>query len=138
MQKTAKRDAVKVYAAEGGDRIIRRTDLATAELHEAMGSWRREYDTASGFLKGFRVIGVELRREDSDLCTMHSTAAISANEMQVNVERSRTHGMRELQRLERAKAGRLPEDQVERVQAKVRVYAVIMPAKGDILRVWPR
>lgn len=138
MNKATRRDAVKVFAAEGGDRIIRRTDLRTAELHEQAGAWRRDYDPRTGVLKGFRIIGVELRRVDSDLRSMHTTASISAAEMETNLGSSRTYGLREDERLERIRQGKPPEDRVERVKAKVRVYAYVGASKGDILRVWPR
>lgn len=109
-----------------------------AEQLEALGVYQREYCTITGRQLGFRVIGHEARRVDADLKSMPSTVAISASEMNLNVERSRTYGMREEERLSRIKNGRDPEDKVERVKAKVRVYAIIGPGERDILRVWPR
>lgn len=132
-----KRDGIKVFASEGGDRIIRRTDRETAEIFEAMGVWRPEYCTETGALKGYRLVGAEARRGDADVRTMKSTTGISAAEMQLNVARSRTARLREMERLTLQKDGKQPEDRVERVQAKVRVWAQIGPERGDIVRVWP-
>ncbi len=138
MPSVSKKQPLKVYAAEGGDRIIARTDLRTAELHEKAGAWRREFDSQTGALKGFRIVGVEMRRVDMDLPSMRTSAAISREEMELNLAHSHTKGLREADRLALEVNHRAPEDRVERVQAKVRVYAVMGPAKGDILRVWPR
>ena len=69
---------------------------------------------------------------------MPSTAGIADWEMELNLARSRTRGLRELDRMKRIADGEAPEDEVERVQAKVRVYAVVGAARGDILRAWPR
>lgn len=138
MPSVSRNRAKRVYPAEGGFQVLTRASVEMGEQHERLGVWRREYDPTTGEWIGYRVIGKEARKVDSDLQTMHSTPSISASEMQINVARSRTAGLTEPHRLERAVAGRLPEDKVERVQAKVRVYAHIGPAKGDILRVWPR
>lgn len=107
---------------------------------------RPEFDQATGALLGYRVLGAEMRRVDADLRSMPSCAAISGpnpktrrpGEMEINCERSRTEGCPEGARLEMAADGLPPEDRVERVRAKVRVYAQVGAAKGDILRVWPR
>jgi hypothetical protein len=40
--------------------------------------------------------------------------------------------------MKRIADGEAPEDEVERVQATVRVYAVVGAARGEILRAWPR
>ncbi|UWZ84639.1 hypothetical protein [Occallatibacter riparius] len=130
-------DQFKVYAAEGGFRVIQRTSLANAQLYEALKIWRREYDTVTGAHIGFRVIGAESKKVDSDLRSIQTAAAIDSAEMELNVERSCTAGLPEVLRLKRAKEGRLPEDEVERVQAKIAVYPHVGAAQGDILRVWP-
>jgi hypothetical protein len=127
-----------VFAAAGGRKVIDRATLSQAEMFERREIWRREYDTVSGSMIGFRVVGVEVNKKDGDLRTMQSSATITAAEMDLNLERSRTHGLREPDREARIKYGLDPEDRVERVKAKVRVFAVITPAKGDILRVWPK
>jgi hypothetical protein len=126
-----------VFKATGRE-IIRRTTLEEAETFEKREIWRREYDVRSGALIGFRVDGVDVNKIDGDLRSMASRTTISAHDMELNVQRSRTFGLREEDRLARVKRGQMPEDEVERVKAKVRVYAVISPAKGDILRVFPR
>lgn len=126
-----------VFKAIGRD-VIRRTTLAEAEHLEKRQIWERVYNTQNGELRGFRVIGADVNKVDSDLASIASRTTISAHDMELNVQRSRTHGLREEDRLARMKRGLQPEDAVERVKAKVRVYAVITPAKGDILRVFPR
>jgi hypothetical protein len=88
------------------------------------------------------VLGAEMRKVDTDVRSIPSTAGISGpnpathrvGEMELNCERSRTERMREDVRRQQP----VPEDRVERIHAKVRVYARIGPARGDILRVWPR
>jgi hypothetical protein len=126
-----------VYARDGSMRIVLRANRARAELFEALGAWRREYDLVTGAMAGFRIVGDE-RENDANLRSIHTTAGISAREMELNCCRSNTRGLRELDRLKLIKAGEAPEDEVERVQAKVRVYAMVGPAQGDILRAWPR
>jgi hypothetical protein len=130
--------AIKVFPSGGGFRVIRAVSREKAEMLEAMGAWRREYDSSTGALLGFRVIGAEAKKMDSDLRSIETTSGIDDWEMELNVERSRTRGLSEMQRMELVKACAEPEDAIERVQAKVRVYAVIGAARGDILRVWPR
>lgn len=159
---------IKVFPAEGGFRVLRQTSRERAELQESLGLIRREYDSRSGSLLGFRVVGVELHRIDSDLKSMPSSSSISgpkpsvyrgptvsdadcdedmcagrgarlSGEIEMNaLGKSRTWGRSELDRLIRQRNGLAPEDKIERVKAKVRVYALVGPAKGDILRVWPR
>lgn len=138
VKRRSKSEELKVFSALGGMQVMCRTSRDRAEQLEALGVYQREYCTATGALLGFRVIGVESRKIDSDLKSMPSTVSISSSEMNLNCERSRTYGMREEQRLGRVKSGRPPEDKIERVKAKVRVYAIIGPAKQDILRVWPK
>jgi hypothetical protein len=120
-----------------GRKIIRRTTRAHAEIYEALGIWRREYDGQTGELVGFRLVGAELHKGDADLRSLMTSASISEKEMQLNVGRSRTYGLREVDRMKLIKDGELPEDEVERTQAKVRVYPLIGAAQGDILRAWP-
>lgn len=131
-------EEMKIFPAGGGMQVVRRISRESAERLEARGAVCREYCPSSGELLGFRVVGLEHRKVDSDLRSMPSTASITAREMQLNASQSHTHGLGEEQRLLRLKNGFAPEDKVERVRAKVRVYAVITSAKGDILRVWPR
>lgn len=138
MAKLSKNRAFKVFPAEGGFQALTRASLEVGTQHEQLGIWRREYDPTTGEHIGFRVIGEESRKVDGDLQSTRSAATITAHEMELNVERSKTFGMREEDRLARVKRGLMPEDKAERVKAKVRVYAVIGAKKGDILRVWPK
>jgi hypothetical protein len=129
---------IKVFAPGGGMQVLRSTSIEVAERQELQGYLRREYCPSTGVLLGFRVIGHEARRVDMDLKSTPAPVSITSSEMSLNVERSRTYGMREEERLSRIKNGRAPEDKIERVKAKVRVYAIIGPGKQDILRVWPK
>lgn len=121
-----------------GVRIIRKVSLAEGLKHEARGAWRRKYDPITGTLIGFELLSTAEQRGDRDLRSLPSSATISRREMELNVERSRTAGLNEERRLERAANHGLPEDQVERVQCKVKIYSYIKSKRGDILRVWPR
>jgi hypothetical protein len=136
--KPAKQRMYQLYSAdsETNCRVVRhRVSLDEAEKLEALGIWERRYDTYSGELIGFRIVN---RRDDSDKPTAGWTpAAISANEMELNAERSATSGMPEVLRLKREKEGRPPEDHIERVQCKVLVWPIVGSAKQDILRAWP-
>lgn len=121
-----------------GRKIIRLTTVSDAVIYEQLGIWRREYDSQTGELLGFRLVGAELRKVDSDLMSIHSSSAISAGEMQRNLMCSRTHGLREEARMQRIKDGEPPEDQVERTRAKIRVYPFVGAKTGAILDAWPR
>jgi hypothetical protein len=132
----------QVFPAEGGFQAIRRESREHAEELVLREILRPEFDQVTGELKGYRVLGAEMRRVDMDVRSIPSTAGISGpnpathrvGEMELNCERSRTERMREDVRCQQP----VPEDRVERIHAKVRVYARIGPARGDILRVWPR
>ena len=128
----------KIFPAEGGYAVIRRVSRQQAEAMELREVCRREYDTVTGDLLGYRVIGVERRKMDSELPSTRTTTGISVGEMELNVLRSRTSGFREKYRLKMVKNGKMPEDAIERAQAKIRVYPFVGAAKGDILNVWPR
>ena len=129
-----------VFKATGFERITR-TTIAAAEQFEQRGIWRREYDTVTGELKGFRIDGADVNKVDSDLPHSFTTVAISKTEMEVNamgMRASHTFRLTEPERLSRIKSGLPPEDAAERTLAKVRVYGQVGAAKGDILRVWPK
>lgn len=131
-----------VFAAGSGYAIVRRLAAAEAEMQERLQLLVRAYDPSSGALLGFRVAS-GLSEGDCDLPSLRTTAGISRREMEMNAMaifidgRSRTRGLRELERLERARNGYAPEDEIERVQAKVRVYPLVGAARGDIKRAWP-
>lgn len=127
-----------VFPAEGGFRVLRREPRDKAERLVMLEVLRPEFDQATGDLLGYRVLGADLKKVDSEVRSVLSSTTITAREMQLNLARSRTYGLNEEHRAERMKAGDAPEDAVERVQAKIRVYAVVGSARGDILRVWPR
>ena len=134
----AKGREVKVFSAGSGYRVIRCASRAKAEKFEAMGIWRREYDPANGEQLGFRVVGIEDRKMDSELPRTPTVPEITAIEMEMNLMRSRTYRLSEEQRLKLIKDGKMPEDAIERAKAKIRVYPFVGAAKGDILKVWPR
>jgi len=130
--------AEQVFRAGDGFAVLTRISVEKAQRREAMGIYRREYDNATGELLGFRLVQADLRKVDQDVKSIASRPSIALREMEINLARSGTRGMSEERRLERIGRGKAPEDVVERVQAKVRVYAVIGAARGDILRVWPK
>lgn len=117
---------------------IRKMTWEQAIKKEAEGTCRRVYDTATGELRGLQLIAPEETQVDRDLPSMPSSCTVMAWEMDLNLERSRTVGLTEDRRLERVASHWPPEDQAERVQAKVRMIPVLGTARGDILRVWPR
>ncbi len=128
---------VKVFPADGGYRIVRRISREEAELQVRMEILRPEFDRLSGDLLGYRVPGCDTR-VDQDLRPLRTSAAISVQEMERFVcGMSRTFGLREADRMARVRDGELPEDEVERTRAKVRVYPYVGAARGDILRMWP-
>jgi hypothetical protein len=135
----AKQRSYPLYSADSEStcRVVRhRVSLDEAEKFEALGVWERRYDTYSGELMGFRIVG---GRDDSDkLSAGWTPAAISPDEMELNCERSATVGLPEVLRLKREKEGRSAEDHIERVQCKVRVWAIVGASKKDILRAWPK
>lgn len=125
-----------LYAESGGQcRVVRMLTREDGELMVLGGKARRRYDDYSGELIGY-TLGLAGRNErgDYDVRSLASSASISAREMDENLMPSRTRGMSEDRRM----LEKQPEDRVERVQAKVRVYAIVGAAPGDILRAWPR
>lgn len=138
MARCGKPRFLPLFSAESEStcRIVRRVSPEEAEKMEALGVWERRYDQYSGELMGYRLAP---RRDDSDMPTAGRTpAAISADEMELNCERSATSGMPEILRLKREKEGRSAEDHIERVQCKVFVWPLVGAAKKDILRAWPK
>lgn len=140
MSKQAKSREFRVFAADC-DRVVQRASAQQAEIYERSGVWRRDYDTTTGELKGFRLIGCEHRRVDMDLRSQQTPATLTKAAMETIAGCngiSRTIGLREDRRLDRIRRGQSPEDQIERDLAKFRVYPHVGAAKGDILRAWPK
>lgn len=124
-----------------GWRVVRMVSLAQGLRKVDDGVWREERDPVSCELIGFRILGAAAAAGDREVKSLASSASITSREMQINagcMGRSQTAWLDEIARQERAAARRLPEDRVERVQAKVAVYAAIGSKRGDILRVWPK
>lgn len=121
-----------------GWRVVRPIRFEQGERKVTCGSMRRVNDGAGNHI-GYQILEAPAERGDKDITSQPSAVAISVSEMQVNAEcTSRTEGMAEPRRLERLARIGEAEDLVERVQMKVKVYAHLGAAKGDILRVWPR
>jgi hypothetical protein len=129
-----------LYPAETtlGWRVVRMVSLDQGLKKEAEGCWRRVLDPITLGLIGFQLVAAKAERVDRDVPSIHSAAAITAREMELNVSRSRTAGLNEEARDERVAAGFAPEDAAERVQCKVIVYPYVNGERGDILRVWPK
>lgn len=124
-----------------GWRILRTIYPREGERGVERGTMREVHDSITGHLLGYQVLGANEQRGDQDLASQPSTAAISRSEMEINAfarfedGKSHTAGLSE----DRRAARRVPEDRVERVQQKVLMFERrIGPAKGDVLRVWPR
>lgn len=137
---------LKVFPDDGSFRVIRMERREHAEQLVMCETLRPEFDQRTGELLGYRVLGAGARKVDSDRKSMRSSASISGpnpktrrpGEMELNCERSRTEGCSESIRRKMEADGYPAEDRIERVRAKVRVYAQVGAARGDILRVWPR
>jgi hypothetical protein len=120
-----------------GWRVVRRASVAQCEQQADRGLWARIHDEVTGQLIGYQMLDVYGQRGDFDLESMRTQASISLRELEANaglLGRSKTRGLSEDRRLARA----VPEDAIERAQAKVRVWPLVGAACGDILRVWPR
>ncbi len=121
-----------------GRKVIRRVTAVQAQPYLDSGAWRAERDESTGVLIRYCLVSVDRAKGDVALRTRPTCAAISRREMELNLGRSRTAGMSGDAREKLAASGRAPEDDVERVQAKVRVWPHVSGGPGDILRVWPR
>lgn len=123
-----------------GWRVVRMESFEKGERMVELGSWRRVHDAINGNHIGYQPLSAESQRGDRDLQSQASSSSISAGEMMINAftgfedGRSRTAHLCEKDRAAR----HVPEDRVERVQCKVLVFPHVGPAKGDILRVWPK
>lgn len=132
-----------VYSADTslGWSVARWASIAKGDEMALAGKWRAERD-GFGALIGYRIIASHQR--DEEIPSKPSSAGIVRREMEINAGLrgvSRTAGMSEDKRLGRKnlRSGKAePEDAVERVQAKVRVYGNVGSKSKDILRVWPR
>lgn len=123
--------------------IVSRVSFAKGESKVAAGLWRRVNDEMGNHV-GYQMLGAAAMRVDIDLPSRPQPVTITAQQSEDNAYalfadgRSRTAGMTEERRMERVARKLDPEDAMERLQAKIAVYARIGSAKGDILRVWPR
>jgi hypothetical protein len=126
-----------------GWRILRRVRFADGEKKVAQGTMRRVLDAIGNHI-GYQFVGPGESRGDVEIPSQRSSASISRSEMEINAaqvfekDRSRTLGLPDRVRDERAAKGRVSEDRAERVQRKVQVFPHIGAGKRDILRVWPR
>jgi hypothetical protein len=57
---------IKVFPSDGGMRIIGQLPRAKAKMLESRGILQRESDLVTGALVGYRVVGVESRKEDGE------------------------------------------------------------------------
>jgi hypothetical protein len=126
----------KVYGAYTalGWRVVRHCTLAAGMKMVASGEWEQVEDSNGDIAFQLKTPDRAMKG-DYDILSTHAPAAINVSEMQVNAGchgRSRTRGMCEDRRLER----RNPEDAIERTMAKVAVWPLVGPRKGDVIRAW--
>ena len=127
-----------------GWRVVQHTSADIGERKVAAGVWQRVYESVSLRHIGYQPLGAD-RRTDEDLRQMPQTSVcFTAVEMEIiagaafSGGRSRTYGKDELARTERIARGLAPEDEVERLVAKLHVWRQVTAKKKDILRVWPK
>ena len=136
-----------VYAAETllGWRVMRYVLFVRGEDMVAAGKWREVYDEQNNHI-GFQEMPG--RQRDEQKLSMQSSTGLVAHDIVLNAGRafkggkSRTVGLTEDQRLNRVhgQTGKPlpPEDAVELVEAKVRIWPELKDDKQDVLRVWPK
>ena len=122
-----------------------RVSASKGEDMVALGIWREVYDEQNNHI-GFQIMPG--RQSEQVKLSMQSSSGLVARDIVLNAGavfkggKSRTAGMAEDQRVNRIhrQTGKVlpPEDAVEQVQAKVRVWPDLTDEKQDILRVWPK
>lgn len=137
MSKRSK-NQLPVFPAGGGFTAIRHEKRDRAEHLVLREMLRPEFDQATGELKGYRVLGADMRKVDSDVKSIRTRVMLGPAEMQMNLARSATEGMSEERRRQREANGKPAEDAVERLHVKVTILPWVGPERGDILRVWPK
>jgi hypothetical protein len=138
------RKSFHVYHSETvlGWRIIRKISFDAGESKVAQGVWRRVNDELGNHI-GYQILSAAAHRVDLDLPSRPQPVSITAAQSELNAYTvftdgsSRTAGMTEERRMERAARGLDPEDEVERLQMKISVFKKLGAARGDIIRVWP-
>lgn len=122
-----------------GWRVVRDVSFAAGEAKVESGEWQRVYDAAMNHI-GYQPMKGE-KPIDEGIPSIHSCASISRSETEINAGlrgESHTAGMVEMERSRRIARGLMPEDKVERVVAKIRVWKKLGAKRGDIARVWPK
>ena len=122
-----------------GWRVIRKVSFAEGDLKVTLGAWREVYDEFYNHV-GYQIGG---GANSVVMPSRPSPSGIVRREMEINaLGVSRTARLNEDRRMSRVhhETGKAlpPEDAVERIQAKVRVWPNVDAAAKDILRVWPR
>lgn len=137
-----------VYAAETilGWRVVQKASGSRGDEMVARGLWREVCNEQYEHI-GYQVL-VPGMSKDVIMPSQPSSTGIARHEMEVNAGAcmsgggSKTAGLQEDKRISRKhlRSGKVlpPEDVVERIQAKVRVWPDVTAAKHDVLRVWPK
>lgn len=125
--------------------VLKQVSAFKGEDMVALGIWREVYDEQNNHI-GFQIMPG--RQNEQVKLSMQSSSGLVARDIVLNAGavfrggKSRTAGLTEDQRANRRhpKTNKLlaPEDAVEQVQAKVRVWPDLKDGKQDILRVWPK
>lgn len=122
-----------------GWRMIRMVSLIQGEARVLDRAWRRVIEFGSGEHIGYQICSWEMSRGDYEIPSTFSPAAISAEEMNLNAGtkfeegKSHTRGLSE----DRRRLRLVPEDHIERVQQKIRVWPLVGSKVGDVLLAWP-
>src|SRR5690349_7188746 len=111
------KNQLPVFPAGGGFIAIRHEKRDRAEQLVLREMLRPEFDQVTGALVGYRVLGADMRKVDSDLKSIRTRVMIGPAEMELNLEHSATEGLSEARRREREVNGKPPEDRVERLHA---------------------
>jgi hypothetical protein len=129
------RKTLQLFASNNtlGYRVVRMISPEEGERRAATGAYKPIYHDLTNALLGYQLAKFETTRGDQEMQSQASTASISCAEMRTNAGlegKSHTAGLPEDLRLER----KVPEDHVERVQEKVRVYPFVR-SKAHVVRI---
>lgn len=135
MGKLARSKPCKVFHADGGFKVVYLLSRDQAERLVDRGALHCEYNKITGRQIGYRLEGGARDKVDAELRSVTVAALMDERQMETHAFFGSQFSDRAIERAEYA----VPEEsKTARVEAKVRVFAVIGSVRGDILRVWPK